>query len=718
MSSREETTADELALLDALFARAPIGLSLLDEELRYVRVNPAQAEQAGIPVAEHIGRFVLDVVGHHWHPLDVTLRSVIETGEPVIGAEFTGETPARPGEVRTWAASLFPAGRGVAIVTIEITTERAAAARVAVLQRAERSASALLDAVFAAAPLGLAVHDADARWQRVNPALAELAGLPPEELLGRRPTELLGTIGEQVEEAVRAVLAGETIVERDITGPHPGHGGGHRHRRATYFPVRDPDGEVTTVGAVVRDITGERVEEEERARLLRESLTTRAQAEAEGVRAELARAGAESALRRVAFLARATERLVRTLDYEETLRELTRIAVPELADWCTVHLLGPGGTLTAVAVAHTDPRLEALGAELARRHPARPEAIAGPGHVVRTGETELIAEVPPELLAAVAHDEEHLRMLEALGLRSSLTVPLRPSGRTLGALTLIAAESGRTFGADDVTLAEALAARGALALDNARLYTERSKIAHVLQRSLLPTTLPRIPGVEVAVRYRAAGDQNEVGGDFYDVYGTAGGTWTAVVGDVAGKGAGAAALTALSRHTLRAAALRGDDQVGQLELLNDALLARAGDEHGFVTVALARVRPDADGAQLTLATGGHLPPLLVRADGSVELVEVRGSLVGALAAPQFATREDRLAPGDRLVLYSDGVVELRGRDPGEGEEALLAVVREHGRATADELALAIERHAVDRQGGEPRDDIAVLVLEAERPPPV
>ena len=721
MSSREETAADQFALLDALFASAPIGLSLLDADLRYVRVNPTQAAHAGISVEDHIGRFILDVIGHHWHPLDETLRAVIETGEPVIGAEYTGTTTARPDEPRTWAVSFFPAGRGVAIVAIDITGERAATERVVASQRAERTASALLDAVFAAAPVGLALYDADGRYQRVNPALERLAGLPAARLLGRRPSEVLGPIGLEIEKAVRAVRHGEQeVAERDIAGPHPGHGGKHRHRRGTYFPVRGPEGAVVSVGAVVRDITGERADEEERARLLRESLTTRAQAEAEGVRAEVARSEAETALHRVEFLARATERLVRTLDYEETLRELSRIAVPELADWCFIPVIEPGGALAPVAVAHTDPRLEAVGWDLVRRHAARGDAAAGTGRVARTHETELIADVTPEMLAATAVDDEHRRLLETLGLRSSVTVPLRPYGRTIGVMALVAAESGRRFGPDDATLAEALAARGALALDNARLYTERSKIAHVLQRSLLPAALPRVPGVELVVRYRAAGDQNEVGGDFYDVYPTAGGTWTAVVGDVAGKGAEAAALTSLSRHTLRAAALRGDDPVGQLELLNEALITREGDAQGFVTVALARLRPAAEGTDVTLATGGHLPPIVVRADGGVQRLDVRGALVGALPAPAFGTREVHLAPGDRLVLYTDGVVELRGHDgrvgPESGEQALLGVVAAHADAAADELALAVERHAVDRQGGEPRDDIAVLVLGAEADP--
>src|SRR3712207_661126 len=147
-------------------------------------------------------------------------------------------------------------------------------------------------------------------------------------------------------------------------------------------------------------------------------------------------------------------------------------------------------------------------------------------------------------------------MLRRLELCSSLVVPMRTHGRILGALSLGYAESGRHYTEDDVALARALAARAALHIQNSRLYTELSHIAGTLQRSLLPRRLPEIPGVEVSTRYLAVGEYNEVGGDFFDLFPTEPGVWTALIGDVSGKGAEAAAITALARHTLRAAAMR------------------------------------------------------------------------------------------------------------------------------------------------------------------
>jgi transcriptional regulator with GAF, ATPase, and Fis domain len=314
------------------------------------------------------------------------------------------------------------------------------------------------------------------------------------------------------------------------------------------------------IGAVVVEVTAQRAAEEERLKLAREALTSRAIAEAALVRAEssqeeaeAARAAAEAAGRRTEFLAGATARMSASMDYETTLRAVVREAVPAIADWSAITMVKPGGRLSTLAVAHAVPSLEALAWEASERYPPRSDDEVGVARVLRTGRTELIAEITPDVLTAIAHDDEHLRLLRTLGLRSSLVVPLRTPERLLGAFTLVAAESGRQFGDADVALAEALASRAALAVENARLYTERSHIAHTLQRSLLPERLPEIPGMDIAAHYRAAGDQNEVGGDFYDVFPSRDGTWTALIGDVSGKGPEAAAITSLSRHTLRAA---------------------------------------------------------------------------------------------------------------------------------------------------------------------
>jgi serine phosphatase RsbU (regulator of sigma subunit) len=339
------------------------------------------------------------------------------------------------------------------------------------------------------------------------------------------------------------------------------------------------------------------------------------------------------------------------------------------------------------------------------------DAPAGVGQVVRTGKSQLVADIPAGLLEELGRDAEHLAFLRRMGLRSGLTVPLQVGGRTIGALTLVYSTSGRRYGPDDVTLAESLAARAALSVETARLLDERSHIAQTLQRSLLPPALPHVEGVELATRYRAAGDQNEVGGDFYDVFRAGDGVWTFVIGDVSGKGAEAAAVTSLTRHTLRAAALRETAPSATLQLLNDALLAQPDPAGRFCTVLLARaglVTPE--GLELTLATGGHLPPMVVRSGGRVERIQLRGSIVGGLDRPHFGERDVHLARGDLLVMFTDGVTEIRSRDPDFGEEQLEDVLREHRGAPVDEIVAAVERRAVELQGGEPRDDIALLAL--------
>jgi PAS domain S-box-containing protein len=544
--------------------------------------------------------------------------------------------------------------------------------------------------------------------------MAELTGSPPDEHLGRTPVELLGAEeGTQFAEAVAEVLrTGAPIVDREVAVER---GGRTSHREATWFPVLGPGGGVSGVGAVVRDVTHQHDAEAERARLLKQALSSRAQAEAAMVRAENARAEADIARRRTDFLARAGERLaVVTRDYDRTLQEVARVAVPQMADWCTFTLREARGQLRTAAVAAADPELERVVLEMAQRQPPRLDAPAGAGYTIRTGEPQLVPEVPPELLETLARDDEQLALLRRMGLRSGLTVPLKLRDRAIGALSLVYSTSGRVYGPDDVTLAESLAVRAALAVENARLLDERSHIAQTLQRSLLPPALPDVDGLDIAARYRAAGDQNEVGGDFYDVFRAGDGVWTFVIGDVSGKGAEAAAVTSLTRHTLRAASLRETGPRQTLELLNDALLAQPDPAGRFCTVLLGRTTSaPGGGVDLTLATGGHLPPMIVRVGGRVERIQLRGSIVGGFDRPHFGQREVHLDPGDVLVTFTDGVTEVRSREPDLGEEALEEVLRAHRGEAVEDIVAAIEARAVELQAGEPRDDIALLALRAQ-----
>ncbi|MEA2450170.1 MAG: hypothetical protein QOG63_2102, partial [Thermoleophilaceae bacterium] len=301
-----------------------------------------------------------------------------------------------------------------------------------------------------------------------------------------------------------------------------------------------------------------------------------------------------------------------------------------------------------------------------------------------------------------------------LGLRDSIAVPLRARGRTLGAMTFVVAESDRVLDDDDRELVEELAGRAGLAIDNARLYTERSRIAHTLQAELLPTRLPQIAGARVAVRYRAAGELNEVGGDFYDVFERRDGDWALVIGDVSGKGAEAAAVTALARHTVRTASLQPASPAQLLETLNGALLAqRAGTE--FCTVCVGQLtRPGGSGsATLRIALGGHPPMFVLRADGSVEAHGEPGTLIGVFSDPALHEVDVPLEPGDVVLLYTDGVTEAGPVGEEIGEDGLALLLGELRGRTPEEIVAAVEHAAVSAQDGKPRDDIALVALRIE-----
>jgi serine phosphatase RsbU (regulator of sigma subunit) len=424
----------------------------------------------------------------------------------------------------------------------------------------------------------------------------------------------------------------------------------------------------------------------------------------------VALAGEREARLRADFLANAGAMLDASLDYEQTLANVARIAVPEIADWCSVSVLDDGGSLREVATAHVDPAKRAIARELQERWPTPDDAETGAPAVARTGRTQYVREVTDEMIVAGARDPEHLEILRRLELRSGVTAPLIARGRTFGTITLASAESERLFEEADVQLAEELARRAGVAIDNARLYTERTRIAHTLQARLLPERLPEIPNTQIAARYRAAGELNEVGGDFYDVFARSSTEWAMVVGDVSGKGAEAAAVTALARYTLRAAAMDDVSPGEALQRLNQAMLADGSSQ--FATVVLAYVAQSPEGLRIQVSLGGHPPPMLLRANGEVEAVGTFGGLLGLLEAPRLHDTTTTMAPGDVLLLYTDGVTEAGPRNAPFGQSGLASLLTNLAGREPQEVVDAVESAAVGAQTGEPRDDIALLALRA------
>ena len=396
--------------------------------------------------------------------------------------------------------------------------------------------------------------------------------------------------------------------------------------------------------------------------------------------------------------------LASSLDFERTLQEVARLAVPELADWCGVDMPGPRGEIRPVAIAHVDPAKVRLGEELRERYPVDPAGELGLPAVLRGGPSFLARSVSDDELVAYATDERHLELLRAVGFRAVMVVPISAHGETLGALTFVSAESGRSFGDDDLALAEELGRRAGMAVANARAFTERALIARTLQASLRPPEPPEIEGWDVASIHEPAGEANDVGGDFFEVFEVAGG-WMAMIGDVEGKGAAAASVTAVARHTVHAVAQLTGDALTAVRQLDRRL--RGGPESDLCSVALIQLR----GPVAYVLSAGHPPPVHVTAEG-VREIDQTGPLPGALPEPgDWPSVRVVLGSGDALVLYTDGVTDAVGPDDERfGSERLLAVLQAPA-ASAQELAdrIRAELRAFG-QGRPQRDDVACLVL--------
>ena len=419
----------------------------------------------------------------------------------------------------------------------------------------------------------------------------------------------------------------------------------------------------------------------------------------------------EDGQRRAAFLAEAGAALTSSMDYRVLLTALADVATEWFADWCAIDLVQRDQSIERVVIASRDQEKAVLAEEVdaLRRYPSDPAASEGVRRVIESGQWDMRDKVEDAWLVREARgQEDYLAVLRSLDLRSHLCVPLEVGGRILGAITFVTTGDGRTFGPADLALAQELAFRAAAAVDHARLFEEHVHISRTLQRSLLPPHLPDIPGADVAARYHAAGEGYEVGGDFYDVFKTARGDWAIALGDVCGKGADAAATTALARHTLRAAAMQTRKPTRVLGLLNEAML-RA--EQPFCTVVYARFQKVETGARLTVACGGHPLPVVLRADGAITTFGQPGTLLGAFAEPSVHEESLELHPGDAVVLYTDGVTEARNGTAVLGESGLRAALARSAGGSADDVADAIQEAALDFQDGDARDDIAIVVIK-------
>jgi PAS domain S-box-containing protein len=487
----------------------------------------------------------------------------------------------------------------------------------------------------------------------VNQSFQAITGYTADEVLGRncRFLQGRGTDPGPVEKLRRAIADGRpaTVELRNYRKD-----GTPFWNEVHIAPVRDDHGEIVRYVGVQIDVTAHR--EEQRLR-----------------------SAAQDAERRSTFLAEASPLLDASLDLRTTLDSLTRLSVPYLGDACLVYEIRHD-EVHQLAAAAADPAIEALVRELPRG------AVESAVRAVHTGDAEIVAGLGPA--------------------KAAMLVPLKAREAIVGVVVFASLGFNRRYGPNELAVAEDLAHRAALALDNARLYENLGAVARTLQVGLLPQQLPLLAGVDLAARYRPAGDGSLIGGDFYDVLPRADGNVDLVIGDVTGKGARAAGLTAQVRHTLRTAARYEESPSRVLDVVNRTLIAERTDTGRYCTVALCRLQLNGS-MRATICCAGHPLPMVVRGHGTVEHVGRPGSVLGWVPDPKLFDVEFELDAGQSLVLFTDGVTEARTTGDAYGlgglEELLRAAVGED----AAGIAARVDRAAA--HAGERRDDVAVLV---------
>lgn len=682
-------------ILDAL----PRAIVVTDPVGRIVRWNRAAEVLYGWEAHEVIGRDVRDVlVAVKDHAACDPIMDQVRSGQ-VWAGDFT--VRRRDGEaVRVSVVDrpiTLAEGTVAGIVgSAEDVTEQR------LLESTAQDLSERLHLALDAGGLGTWRWDMATNRTEWDPRMEALFGLAPGTFDGTfdawvsllHPDDVAQALAV-VDEAVRT--RSEYVVEHRVVWPD----GSTHWLQGAGGVTTDDSGQVTGTIGCCADVTGRIEAEHERQRLMVAAI---AAAEAERVHRE-----------RIEFLSQIGEAVNLAADRGQLMKNVVAAAVPRLGDWCAIHVLTEQSAAPEVEIAHVDPEMVAYARELQDRFPYDPHAPTGIAAVIRTGQPEFYPDITDQLVDALDPTPEAREILRRLALRSAITVPLQKRGRILGAMQFVMTESSRRYTQEDLALATAVAGRISASLEFRRISDQQAQIARTLQASLLPAELPSVRGLDIAVRYWAAGDGVEVGGDFYDLFSIEPGRWAVMIGDVCGTGPAAAAVTGLARHTLASAACREDHPERVLRHLNDMMRKRRANT--FLTAVYGELRERSHGFELALSSAGHPLPLLVHPGQPAEPCAVPGTLLGVFDDISVTTSTNNLRPGDTVVLYTDGATDVPhpfGLDPA-------AIARLVGDASTDAssaegVADAIhERLARILPFEQRNDDIALLVLRVVEP---
>jgi PAS domain S-box-containing protein len=507
-----------------------------------------------------------------------------------------------------------------------------------------------------------------------NPAAARLYGYSAEEAVGRHISFLVPLDHKDEEKVIlERVKRGERLETYETERIRSD--GTRVAVSLTVSPIRSPMRGLIGASVVARDIT-----------------------------AEVRRRRAQE------FLVAASRLLDSSLDPKETARTIVSTAVPELAEICLIDFHRPDGWLGDTVVAGANPEMAERLEQIRRKRPLNPAGEHPVAQVLRLSQPMIWRDLKaPEVVDKVSQSPEHLQLMEDAGYNSAAVVPLIARGRSLGALSFLHAHEDMRYDQGDLEFLAELGERAALALDNARLYQERDRVAKNLQRGLRPPRPAEVPGLGISVIFEAAGEGIEVGGDLYDVIPSEDGCWV-LVGDVAGKGSTAAGVSVAVRHSVRGLTQEIAEPDEVLRRVNELLLT--GDSlNDFATAMLARLRRDELGWRLVIASAGHPPAALATEEGP-ELLG-GGSVLGAWKRANIERHERALGPTQTLALCTDGWLEAGPVASHQGPKSFAEMTQSLAGLELGEMTERLRADAVGRSSGKLRDDLVVLAVRPQ-----
>ncbi|MEV0453157.1 SpoIIE family protein phosphatase [Streptomyces sp. NPDC050600] len=652
----------------------PIALWREDAQGRIVEWSLAAQDLLGHRPEDVIGRLATPLlVPDTNRELADRLTRRVQAGETVVGTLPVRHRDGHQVVMEMWIVpAADPQGRpGAMLIAVE-TSE--------VLRM--RDSLAALESLFTQSPIGLATLGPDLRFLRVNDALARMNGVPPAEHLGRRLTEVVPGVNAGALEALMTQVldSGTAVVDARRVGRTPADPGRDHIWSCSYAPLLDHAGRPLGVIASLIDVTD----------------------------SQQAHVEVERARHRFTLLAEAGARIGTTLDLRQTAEEVVAFLVPQLADSADVQLLA--------SVLEPDESTAATRGVLRRLAAAFPDADAptallGVGSTFQIPLDSVYEEVITDARAmdlyvadipALIRDPrmEALRSYLATRIGSARLIPLVARGTVLGTVSVTRLRTREPFDDEDRVLIDEVAARAALNIDNARLYTTQRQAALTLQRSLTNNALPDVTGLELTGRYLPA-SEHDVGGDWFDVVALPGGRTGLVIGDVMGHGIHAAAVMGQLRTAVRTLAPHDIPPERMLRSL-DAVVADLGEDEMATCVYAVH---DPVTRIWTIARAGHPPPAVATPDGAITFLDGPPGTPLGTGAHEFGTVEVALPAGGLLVLYTDGLIEARDRDLDQGMAQLADALRDTGRPL-DALCDDILAGLLD---GQAQDDVAMLL---------